>query len=61
MSFLGADNDIEAAKEFIKNKYLSVVPHREGMRRDIYPYFTCSVGKVFVHSLLFSNMYFCFV
>jgi hypothetical protein len=46
MTFLGADNDVEAAKEFIKNKYLSLVPPRERYaEKNIYPHFTCSVGK----------------
>ena len=43
---LGADNDVEASKEFIKNKYLSAVPPREKYtEKNIYPHFTCSVGK----------------
>ena len=43
--WIGADDDIESAKAFIKNKYLSLVPVREhGAERNIYPHFTCSVG-----------------
>ncbi len=41
----GADNDVEAAKEFIKNKYLALVePRQSNLERNIYPHFTCSVG-----------------
>jgi hypothetical protein len=43
--FSGADNDVEAAKEFIKNKYLEMVePKENNSERNIYPHFTCSVG-----------------
>lgn len=50
--FLGADDDVEAAKEYIKNKYLNLVPPRERYaERNIYPHFTCSVGKYFLFSL----------
>lgn len=45
---LGADNDVEASKEFIKDKYLSLVPPREHQaEKNIYPHFTCSVGESF--------------
>ena len=44
--FLGADNDVEASKEFIKNKYLNLVPPRDRLaEKNIYPHFTCSVGE----------------
>lgn len=40
------EDDIESAKAFIKNKYLSLVPVREhGVERNIYPHFTCSVDS----------------
>ena len=43
--YLGADDDVDAAKAFIKNKYTSLLPVREhGAERNIYPHFTCSVG-----------------
>jgi hypothetical protein len=43
---LGADTDVETAKQFIKNKYLSLVQPRERYaEKNIYPHFTCSVGK----------------
>jgi hypothetical protein len=46
--FVGADDDVEASKEFIKNKYLRLVPPRGGYaEKNIYPHFTCSVGKYF--------------
>ena len=42
---IGADDDVESAKDFIKNKYLSLVPPRErSAEKNIYPHFTCSVG-----------------
>jgi hypothetical protein len=41
----GVDNDVEAAGEFIKNKYLELVePSDRESERNIYPHFTCSVG-----------------
>jgi hypothetical protein len=41
----GADNDLEAAKEFVKNKYLeSAEPKEINSQKNIYPHFTCSVG-----------------
>ncbi|CAF0987549.1 unnamed protein product [Adineta steineri] len=44
--FIGADNDVEAAKEFIKNKYLELVePRYRHMEKNIYPHYTCSVDK----------------
>ena len=44
--FPGGDNDIEAAKEYIKKKYLDLVPPREKLaEKNVYPHFTCSVGK----------------
>jgi hypothetical protein len=43
--FPGPENDVEAAKEFIKTKYLELVPPREKhAEKNIYPHFTCSVG-----------------
>ena len=43
--FAGEDNDVEAAKEFIKNKYLELVkPCENRKEKNIYPHFTCSVG-----------------
>ncbi len=42
---LGADNDVEGAKEFIKNKYLELVePRQTNPEKNIYPHYTCSVG-----------------
>ncbi|CAF1085986.1 unnamed protein product [Adineta ricciae] len=44
--FDGADDDVEAAKQYIKNKYLRLVPPREGCaEKNIYPHFTCSVDS----------------
>ncbi|CAF0775269.1 unnamed protein product [Rotaria sp. Silwood1] len=44
--FDGADDDVEAAREFIKNKYLSSVPKSERYtEKNIYPHFTCSVDS----------------
>ncbi|CAF0734642.1 unnamed protein product [Rotaria sordida] len=44
--FDGADNDVQAAREFIKNKYLSLVPKSERYtEKNIYPHFTCSVDS----------------
>ena len=44
-SFSGPDADVDAAKDFIKRKYLSLIPSRDnGKERNIYPHFTCSVG-----------------
>ncbi|CAF4102265.1 unnamed protein product [Rotaria socialis] len=44
--FDGADDDVEAAKQFIKNKYLSLVPVKERYtEKNIYPHFTCSVDS----------------
>ena len=50
-SFIGDDNDVEAAKEFIKNKYLNVMPSSGDLKR-IYPHFTCSIGRIFVQYVL---------
>ncbi|CAF0760452.1 unnamed protein product [Rotaria sordida] len=44
--FDGADDDVQAAREFIKNKYLSLVPKSERYtEKNIYPHFTCSVDS----------------
>lgn len=44
--FDGVDNDVDAAKDFIKNKYLRLVPSRERYaEKNIYPHFTCSVDS----------------
>lgn len=43
--FQGRDDDVEAAKEFIKSKYLTVASNIRGTKRTIYPHFTCSIGK----------------
>jgi galactose-1-phosphate uridylyltransferase len=46
MGNTGNDNDVEQARCFIKNKYLSVLPNeRKANERSIYPHFTCSVGS----------------
>ena len=56
-SFVGADDDVESAKEFIKNKYLSLVPPKEGAgEKTIYPHFTCSVGKHVSRSTFYLSM-----
>ncbi len=39
---LGGDDDVETAKEFMKNKYLSFVLVIEGMKKCINPHYTCS-------------------
>ncbi len=45
MFFVGADNDVEAAKQFIENKYLELASSSEGnVEKNIYSHFTCSVG-----------------
>ncbi|CAF2332385.1 unnamed protein product [Rotaria sp. Silwood2] len=44
--FDGAENDVHAAREFIKNKYLNLVPRSERYtEKNIYPHFTCSVDS----------------
>ncbi len=55
--FIGADNDVDAAKEFIKNKYLNVIPTIENMKRVIYPHFTCSVGEYLFFVTLSINLF----
>lgn len=56
--FSGADDDIEASKIYIKEKYLSLVPPRHNcLEKNIYPHFTCSVGQSFVASTSFVRMF----
>lgn len=56
MLFIGVDDDVEAAKQFIKNKYLSLIPVKERYtEKNIYPHFTCSVGR---HFILFFFFYY---
>ncbi|CAF3566235.1 unnamed protein product [Rotaria sordida] len=43
--FDGADDDVEAAKEFIKNKYLSFIPNTRSVEENTHPHFTCSIGN----------------
>lgn len=44
--FIGTNDDIQAAQEFIKKKYLSLVPVTDHYtEKNIYPHFTCSVGE----------------
>jgi len=52
--FVGADDDVEAAKESIKNKYLNAVSVKADVKKNIHPQFIYSVCKVFVRSVLFS-------
>jgi hypothetical protein len=42
----GADDDVETAKTFIRDKFLNMVPEDGIHAQDnIYSHFTCSVGK----------------